>query len=162
MQTLNRAQRRAQKHSKARRVTRPTPGTLLFSRELQDMCHQEIQAAAAFRGGYATPWHFDFLLEGIVMCAYAASDKSRENPDTQMQQVCEAATMAVQNIRDRYDRIGKLGATGEEMAMLELYANEAADFWPRQSVRAYRNALERTSGWKRTVVGQAKDERKAA
>lgn len=160
---LNRAQRRAQKHMKPRRVVvNRTPGILLFSNELQDMILADIQAAAAFRGGWAEPYHFDMLVEGCVIAGYAANDKLRSAPDEQMIQLCKATTVALQNIRQRYDEKGKLGATGEEMAMLELFAQTSADFWPRQSTQAYRNAVERCGQWKRKVVTEAREARAAA
>lgn len=160
---MNRAMRRAQKHNKPRRVVlNRKPGTLLFSSELRDMILSEIQAVNAFKGGWAEPWHFDFLVEGVVMASWAANDKTRSAPDQQMLGVCEAATVAIQNIRERYDRTGKMGGTGEELAMLELYAQEMADFWPRQSVQAYRNAIERCAAWKRAAVAEARTQKEAA
>lgn len=162
-QSLNRAQRRAQKHMKPRRVVvHRNPGTLLFSNELQDMILHEIQAANAFRGNYAKPEHFDYLIEGVVMASYAANDKLRAAPDAQMLQLCEAATMALQNIRERCASTGALCATDDEMSMLELYAQTAADFWPRQSTQAYRNAFEYCGQWKRKAVAEAREARAAA
>jgi hypothetical protein len=74
----------------------------------------------------------------------------------------EATAIALQNIRERWGEKGKLGATGEEMAALELYAQEAADFWPRQAARIYRNAYERVRTWKRAAVTEARARRAAA
>lgn len=153
---MNRAMRRSAEHAQKKRKLPVGPVSLLFSKKLKDMLLAEAVAAMAFRNGFAVAYHFDLLWEGVLMMAHAADSKLRSSPDLDAIKVCEATYMALSNIRQRLDEKGRLGATGPEMTVLSLYAETAADFWPRQAGSVFLNALEAVSNWKRESVEKAK------
>ena len=155
---MNRSQKRAQKNRRIP-VTVKRPASLLFCVPIRDMLLSEHSAVLAFRGGWAESTHFDMLLECMMMMQFAANDDKRENPAQDVLDVCDFASTALLNIRDRYDERTKLGATGDELRTLDLLVATSADFWPRQAATTYQRAYDATGEWKRSAFEQA---RKAA
>jgi len=153
---MNRATRRAAARGREVRFTKKGPATLLFAAEIQDMLAAEHAAVMAFRGGWADACHFDMLLECMMMMQFAANDDGRVSPEMNALNACEFATVALLNIRDRYDGKGKLGATGDELRALDLLVETSADFWPRQASTIYCRAWKKTGEWKQSAVEQAK------
>lgn len=121
---------------------------LMFSKAMDDLRLKEMSAAAAFRGGYAEPYHFDYLLEASVIAMCAANDPARSKADVRMDQVCEAVHSTMRIIRERWDRTGKLGASSEDMVSLEAFTLALNDFWPTITIDAYNRAVRNTFEWK--------------
>lgn len=131
-----------------RQANAPRNTLLMFAKALDDLRLKEMSAAAAFRGGYAEPYHFDYLLEASVIALNAANDPSRSRPDVRMNQVCEVMHETLRIIRERWDKTGKLGASGDDMITLEAFTLATNDFWPTITVDAYNRALRNTFEWK--------------
>ncbi len=151
---MNRAARRAASKGRESRFAKKAPASLMFAAGLDGMLLSDFQAVQAFRGGWADVCHFDSLLEYMMMIQFAANDDARLHPDTGALTVCELVNMALLNIRDRYDATGGLSAEGDELRALDLLAETAADFWPRQAVTTYARAWQKTGEWKREAVNQ--------
>ncbi|MDO6385597.1 hypothetical protein [Uliginosibacterium sp. 31-12] len=134
------------------------PPSLLFCSQLKEMLLAEHSAVLAFRSGWADSCHFDMLLECLMMMQFAANDPVKDAPDTNALNVCQFASSALLNIRDRYDDKKKLGATGDELRALDLLVETSADFWPRQSASIYFRAYDKTGDWKRSAHAEANRE----
>lgn len=85
----------------------------------------------AFRLGYATPDHHADLAETCDLLRIGS--RSKGSPDESAKAVGEIAYIACDNIMDRYERTGKVGATGEELNALQLLVDTSLDFWARRS-----------------------------
>lgn len=93
------------------------------------------------RKGSNEPRHFNILADCADLLTIAAIFKGDEKTNA----VGELASIALCNIRDRFEATGRLGGTGDELGALQMLINVAEDFWKRQSgelfFRAHR-ALE--------------------
>lgn len=109
-----------------RRLVAPTIVALHLNPEVS---LQERMAVEALRGGWATTAHFDLLADTRDMLILAASERN----DEQTIAVCSLAGIALMNMKDRYERVKKIGATGDEIQALTLLVDTSEDFWKRQS-----------------------------
>lgn len=89
---------------------------------------QERMAVVALRSGYATVSHFDVLADCRDMLTLAASEKRDE--DTLA--ICKLGLFALENIKDRYLEIQRIGASGDEIQALQALVDVSEDFWKRQ------------------------------
>lgn len=89
---------------------------------------QERMSVEAIRAGWAETSHFDVLADCRDMLALAAAEKN----DPQTLAVCEIALIALQNIKDRYLSVRRIGASGDELQALYALVDVAEDFWKRQ------------------------------
>lgn len=97
----------------------------------------ELMALTMIQAGTASAIHFDTLLECCDFLMFAATRKNDE-PAWKMSEFCR---IAMSNIRDRFDKTNRIGATGEELQALRAMVDYSSDFWKRQSGGLYLNAL---------------------
>jgi hypothetical protein len=119
---------------------------LLTCRDLSGMFLEERIAFEALRMGYASPHHFDLLVEGVVMVNHLVNGTG-----SQAAHMADVAHVCLLNIRDRYDRTGKLGMASDELAVMALFLDDAEDFWKRQPSTAYNKAYNYVGEWKRGI-----------
>ena len=89
---------------------------------------QERMSIEAMVGGWAQKTHFNQLADCRDMLLIAAKEKDAND----ILGVCALAGIALTNIRERYDRTGRFGATGDEVNALRFLADVSEDFWLRQ------------------------------
>lgn len=80
---------------------------------------------------------------------------AHEKRDAGVQAVCELAGVALLNIKDRYLKKERMGATGEELKALQALVDVSRDFWMRQSGELFRSAnlaLDKARGFVRERV----------
>lgn len=90
---------------------------------------QERMSIIAIAQGFATEAHFDVLADCLDMLGMASAEKN----DVQTTTACEIALVAMQNIKERYFKRHRIGATGDELRALQLLVDVSEDFWKRQS-----------------------------
>lgn len=108
-----------------------------------EMSLQEHFAVEAIRAGTATTDHFNVLADCRDILTLAAIERD----DKSVQAACELALVALLNMKDRFAKVGKIGATGAELQALTLLIDTSADFWPRQGGETFvkaQAALERS------------------
>jgi hypothetical protein len=89
----------------------------------------ERSAVDAFAGGWAVKDHFDRLADCRDLLMLAASEKD----DKSTLVATEIGYIALSAIKDRHDRTGKFGVSGDELATLRLLVEQSEDFWRRQN-----------------------------
>lgn len=109
-----------------RRLVAPTAVAMLLNPEVS---LQERMAVAALRGGWSTTEHFNLLADCRDMLILAANEKN----DHAAIATCDMAGIALMNMKDRHAKLGKIGATGDELQALDLLVDVSEDFWKRQS-----------------------------
>lgn len=109
-------------------VRRQVAPTLVAYHLNQEVSLQERGAVLALRGGWSTTDHFNVLADCRDMLILAASEKN----DKSALAACNLAGIALMNMKDRHARLGKIGATGDELAALDLLCDVSEDFWRRQ------------------------------
>lgn len=90
----------------------------------------ERQAIAGLKAGWAD-YHNSYHV--LADCHGLLTLGLRHKKDQSLEGVVQLGLVAMTNIFDRYQRTKKIGATGEELAALELLVDCAEDFWKRQS-----------------------------
>lgn len=123
-----------------RRVIRQKAPPMLVSRGL---CNDELEirermAVEAFAGGWAGENEFDTLADMRNLLTIAAAHKD----DAEALQMCDAMRIPMSNIRDRYARTGRMGVTGDELALLREFVGFYRDWWLRQSASLYATACD--------------------
>ena len=98
----------------------------------------ERLAIQAMRGGWSD-YHNSYKVladcHGILMIGL------RRKKDHSLDGFLQACQIAMMNIYDRYIETKRVGATGDELAMLEVMVDTAEDFWKRQSSTALEIAI---------------------
>lgn len=108
-----------------RRLVAPTCVAMILNPEINI---QERMAVQALRGGWATTDHFNLLADCRDMLILAAKERN----DKSAVVACEAAGIALMNMKDRYIEKKRMGATGDELAALDLLCDISEEFWKRQ------------------------------
>ncbi|MDT3735529.1 MAG: hypothetical protein ROZ00_04840 [Denitratisoma sp.] len=133
---------------------RPRPArcpTLVAMHLAPEVGLTERLAIEGLAGGWAKPYQFDVLADCRDLLALAANHKG----DQATLAVCDLASIALENIRDRFKARGRLGATGDELRALRAMADVSEDFWKRQSgelFRAANEALDKERGHQRRAA----------
>ena len=107
----------------------------------------ERLAVDALASNWAHPDHFDRLAECRDLLMLAASEKN----DRETLEACQRGFVALTEIKARHARIGKLGATGEELKALRALVDQSEDFWSRQNgvlFKRHYDALKRARNCK--------------
>jgi hypothetical protein len=117
------------KHTHRRRHIEPKAPMMVVMHTVTDLSLTERQSVEAFAGGWATTHHFDNLADCRNIMTLAAAERD----DKQTLAVCELAMHALLGVKERHQRTGKMGTTGEELQALRLLADTSEDFWLRQS-----------------------------
>lgn len=133
---MNRAEHRPSKR-RPYRVSAP----MLVTRTLQntDMETRERMAVTAFSGGFANTKHFDVLVEMMNLLMIAGSrDKQREPIKTYAETVIAPA---LNNIKERYRKTGKLGVSAHELVTLREMVDKNKSFWLTQTTGFYNECV---------------------
>ena len=124
-----------------RSTYRPRQATppMLVNRGLvnTDLETRERMAVEAFCLGFATTEHYDHLADMRDCLLLAAAAKGDANTIA----MCRASGIALMNIADRYKETGRMGTTGDELAVLREFCTTYRDYWLRQPVTAYESAV---------------------
>jgi hypothetical protein len=97
---------------------------------------QERFAVKALKSAYASTGHFNVLLDCWLMLHIAAEEKGEDD----VQAISEVGQMALDNIRDRWERTTHVGATGDELKALETMVDFSEDYWKRQGGKLFAEA----------------------
>lgn len=90
-------------------------------------------AVDSLRDGWMGVSQFDDLADTIDLLRIGLASCGYQKPDPSSEVACEAAYIALMNVRQRYLERGKFGATGEELAAIKLLADVSLDYWNRRS-----------------------------
>lgn len=121
-----------------RRVLPKCAPTLVVLHNVPFLGISEHIAVEAMTGGYAHPDHYDNLVDCADMLLMAA----REKKNAGVEEVAHLARAALSAIKDRFNRVGRLGVTSEEKNSLQALVDVSDDFWQRQSGALYSEAYE--------------------
>ena len=142
--------------SKRKRKSRPIAiPCLVLSQIVPDSQIALLTALNAFREGWATPTHFDVMLDTRDLLLLGASAKEDEG----VMAVCRAANIALANIQDSYN--GAFKFDQEELNALVILVDISNDFWNRQSGSLYRAAYTALKEWRQKQGAENEDQRNA-
>ena len=122
------------------RTRRPVSAPMLVNRGLvtTDLETRERMAVEAFCLGFATTEHYDQVADMRDCLLLSAAAKGDANTIA----MCRASGVALMNIADRHKETGRMGVTGDELAVLREFCTTYRDFWLRQPVTAYETAVD--------------------
>lgn len=100
----------------------------------------ERGAIEALRGGWAD---YQNCYQVIADCHGMLLLAMMEKPCASTKAACDIGYIAIMNIHDRRQETGKYGATGDELAVLELLFDASEDYWKRQSGSLFFNCIKR-------------------
>lgn len=115
---------------------------MLVNRHLYntDMELRERMAVTAFSGGFANTKHFDVLVEMMNLMMIAGQrDKSRAYIKEYAEKVIAPA---LNSIKTRYEKTGKLGVAGEELIALRQMVDKNKAFWLTQTTGFYNECVD--------------------
>lgn len=119
------------------RVVRPAAAPTLVAMAVAKECEiSERMALTGLAEGWATTSQFNCLLDCADMLLLAAHDRK----DTGVVEVAHLARTALENIADRYRKVQKLGASGEELKALRVLVDVSGDFWKRKAGTLFADA----------------------
>lgn len=98
----------------------------------------ERMAIQAMRGGWAD---YNNSYRVLADCHGILTLGTRRKKDNSLQGVLKASMIALLNVYDRYISTKKVGATGDELAALDLLVTTAEDFWKRQTATSLEAAI---------------------
>lgn len=130
------------KATKRRHIITPKAPMCVVLSQTPDLALTELQSVEAFAGGWATTDHFD----NLAYCRNIMTLAAAERDDQQTLIICELALHALLGVKERHQRSGKMGATGDELQALKVLVSTSEDFWMRQSGGVFErhyNALKR-------------------
>lgn len=140
--------------SKRKRKSRPIEiPCLVLSQIVPDSQIALLTALKAFREGWATPAHFDVMLDTRDLLLLGANAKEDEG----IMAVCKAANIALANIQDSYN--GAFSLDQEELNALAMLVDISNDFWNRQSGSLYRAAYTALKEWRQKQGAENEDQR---
>ncbi len=115
-----------------------------------------LTALNAFREGWATPTHFDVMLDTRDLLLLGASTKEDEG----VMAVCRAANIALANIQDSYNGYnGAFSLDQDELNALVMLVDISNDFWNRQSGSLYRAAYTALRQWRQKQGAENENQR---
>lgn len=94
---------------------------------------RERMIIESFAGGWAGREEFDSLVDMRNVLAIAMAYKAEQGA----LDIAAAMRIAIGNIRDRHAETGRMGVTGDELALLREFCSVYRDFWMRQNVHLY-------------------------
>lgn len=140
----------------ASRKRKPRPieiPCLVLSQIVPDSQITLLTALKAFREGWATPTHFDVMLDTRDLLLLGANAKDDEG----VMAVCRAANIALANIQDGYS--GAFKPDQEELNALAMLVDISNDFWNRQSGSLYRAAYTALKEWRQKQGAENESQR---
>lgn len=93
-------------------------------------------AIEGLRGGWADKPQFNALAECCNFLAHGAKVTS----DDEAERMADFGSEALASIRARFFKVGKFGASGEELQALVVMIDYSDDWWSRQSGDAFHRA----------------------
>lgn len=117
----------------------PRPPMLVMRGLVNDRIEmRERSAIEAFALGYATDEHFDTVaqMQGVLILAGCTSEKRRPVAEYAR----DVLGKAMESIRARYHKTGKLGCNADELKVLRGFVSIYRDFWLRQPMELYEAA----------------------
>ena len=139
---------------RSNRTPRPaTIPTIAFMHTIPEAEIALLTALDAFVKGWASPNQFDALLDTRDLLVLAATAKRDEGVIA----VCNAANIALGNIRETWDGEKFATPTEDELNALRFLADVSTDFWKRQSGALYQAAYAHLKQW-RDTQGSGKNE----
>jgi hypothetical protein len=122
-----------------KRVPRPARCPTMVAMHLApEVGIAERLAVEAIASEWVQERHFNILADCHDLLVLAADHKR----DAQVLAVCDLASIALFNIKDRYLAGRRIGATGDELQALRVLVDVSEDFWKRQSGELFRAANE--------------------
>lgn len=112
----------------------------------RSLCENDVEIAErmlveAFAGGWATTKHFDGLANMRNVLTIAAAYKA----DKGVLRVCDMMRIPMANLRERHEKTGRMGLTGEELKLIRVFADTYRDFWKRQTLALFKAACRETN-----------------
>lgn len=106
---------------------------------------QERACLLAFQRGAATVKHFDLLLLMMNLLLVAGqTDKKRRHALTYAETTIKPV---MESIKGRYQKTGKFGVNGEELARLKEFIEWNREFWKRQPGEVFAFASEQVEAY---------------
>lgn len=135
---MNRTERRRQAKRKQYRATAP----MLVSRFVHntEMELRERMAVTAFSGGFANTKHFDVLVEMMNLLIIAGSRDEKRKPIKTYAETVIAP--ALNSIKERYKKTGKLGVSATELITLRQMVDKNKAFWLTQTTGFYNECVD--------------------
>ena len=112
-------------------------------------------AVEAVRGGWAEVAHFNDLSDTLDLLQLGLALYPAQKPDHGAQAVAALALVAMQNMLERYNDKGRIGATGDELQALELLAETSMDYWNRRSGALFAEAYRQLVGMRKAKTKEA-------
>lgn len=110
---------------------------------------RERMAVTAFSGGFANTQHYDVLVEMMNLLMIAGSrDKSRDYIKQYAEKIIEPA---LNSIKTRYLKTGKLGVNGEELIALRQMVDRSKAFWITQTTGFFNECVGELNAYYRTL-----------
>lgn len=116
---------------------RLAPPTMVAMKLAPEVSTQERVAVMALTTEWADTKHFNVLLDCHSMLILAAEHKR----DREAVKVGQFADIALKNMRDRWKKTGKVGATGDEIQALNFLVDYSESWWQRQSGALFADAF---------------------
>lgn len=137
---------------KRKRIPRPARCPTMVAMHLApEVETTERMALEGFLQGWAGEGQFNILADCRDLLTLAAARKN----DAPTLLLCDVAGIALENIKDRYLRTGRMGCTADERAALHALVDVAGDWWKRQSGEVFRQAnadLDEARGFQREAA----------
>jgi hypothetical protein len=139
----------ARKHKQRRAVPPMIVMRTMFNKDLET---KELAAVRAFQWGGATEYHYTLLMDMANMLFIAGStDDSRTYGK---EYAVNKAIPALDGIRQRHIRTGKLGVNAQELQVLVELVEFSKQFWMRQPIELYKWAGEELLAYKEELAQQ--------
>lgn len=137
---MNRTERRKQaKLAKHRHHKVSAPMLVVRTLENTDMETRERMAVTAFSGGFANTRHFDVLVEMMNLLMIAGSRDEKRKPIKVYAETVIAP--ALNSIKERFKKTGKLGVTAQELITLRQMVDKNKAFWLTQTTGFYNECV---------------------
>lgn len=105
----------------------------------------EHMAVRAFERGYAGKAQFDLLMKMANLLLLAGS--SEEKRSYAVKYVEEVVFPVLRSVKERYEKTGKMGASGPELIVMREMIDWNWQFWSRQPIELYHAAYGELSAF---------------
>lgn len=105
-----------------------------------EMETKELMAVHAFSRGFANGKHFDLLMDIANMLLIGGSLRTEAHYAETYAETVLIPTLT--GVKQRYDKIGKLGVNSHELAVMREMVEFSRQFWVRQPIELFHEAAE--------------------
>ena len=119
-------------------------------------------AVDALRDGWMGISQYDDLADTIDMLAIGMASYSGQKPDPGTEAAIDIGREAMLSVRARYLKLGKFGASGEELKAIQLLAESSLCYWNRRSGALFAFACEQLRNLRIEQRDEARKEKEAA